>query len=239
LLLLMVSVNPLHGQDDETLLTTGAGWASARVFRGVERSGAATQAFAGVAGDGLSGKIWTSQPFNHGVAGETDLEIGYSGKISTQFALEATATQFLFEGGAAGATRQSTEAGLKASWISAAGLKASLAVFHDFRLRMNTVETAAGYSLPLKSLGAYLELDSFAGWADGTDLLPDATLPRVRDGYAYFGAEARLPYRVGRHTTVEAGLHFSDAIGQSRSWSPTGHPGGAHSWASFAVNFDF
>jgi hypothetical protein len=238
-LLLLVALSRLPAQDDEWKATTGIGCASERVFRGVERSGGAAQASAEITGYGFEGSIWTSQPFKGGEPGETDLSAGYAFKIPGQFTLEATVTQYLFAMTKPGATRRSTEAGLQASWTANSSLTAAIACFHDFRLGADTVQATAGYSVALKRVGAYLELKSFAGWVNGTNLRPDATGPRLRDAYGYYGADAQLPYRVGGHTTFVAGVHFSEAVGQSRLWSPIGVPGGARTWASFAVNFDF
>jgi hypothetical protein len=229
----------LAAQDEETRVTAGGGYASARIFRGVERSGSAAQASLDLAGNGLRGGIWTSQPLRSGEPGETDLSAGYSWKIAGPVTLEATVTQYLFTRTAPGGTKQSTEAGFQATWADESGLTATLAGFHDFRLKADGAQAAVSYSLALKSLGAYLELSSFAGWVNGADLRPDSAGPATKDAYAYFGVEAQLPYRVGAHTTVTTGVHLTDTTGQSRSWSPVNAAGGARGWVSIAVNFDF
>jgi hypothetical protein len=203
------------------------------------RSGDAAQASVDFTNNGFHAGAWTSRPLAVGGSGETDLEAGYAFKITEQFTLEPTVTQYTYANATPDATRQSTEAGLQAVWEAGGGWTASVACYHDFRLQADTAQAEAGYSLALKNLGAFLEFNSFAGWANGANLRPGAAGPRVHDGYAYCGAEVRLPYRVGAHTTVVAGLHFSDAVGQSRSWSPTGAGSTARGWFSFAVNFDF
>jgi len=240
ILLLLASIGRLHAQDDDEWKTVaGAGYASERVFRGVERSGAAAQGSVSISGDGFRGSVWTSQPFGRSEPGEIDLHAGYAARVTGQLTVEMMAIQYVFSSPAPGATRQSTEAGVQATWTSSGGVSATLAGYHDFRLRADTVQAGATYSLPLKSFGAFLDLDAFAGCARGSDLLPDSVGGPVSDAYSYFGMGATLPYRVGAHTTVVAGVHFTDTNGQSRRWSPIGAAGGARGWVSLAVNVDF
>lgn len=224
---------------DELSTTADAGYASRRVFRGVERSGDAMQASVGLAQAGWRGNLWASVPFESAEPDEVNLNVGYTAKVSDAFSVGIDATQFWFGNPPAGATKQSFEAGVEATWSANGGMTTTLAYHHDFRLKADSVQGSLGYSFPLTKLGAFLELSAFAGWVDGSDIRPDAPGPAVGDGYGYFGAEAYLPYRIGGHTTIIAGVHFADTVGQSRLWSPIGAGSGSRGWATLSVSFDF
>jgi hypothetical protein len=241
-LLSLALVFPLSatlGAQDELATTGDIGYASRRVFRGVERSSDAMQASASVAKAGWRGTLWSSFPFEGSEPDEVNLNVGYTAKLSDTLSVGIDATQFWFGHALAGATKQSFEAGVEATWTARDSLTLTLAYHRDFRLKADSIQGSLGYSLPLTKLGAFLELSAFAGWVDGSDIRPDASGPAVGDGYGYFGAEAYLPYRIGSQTTVLAGVHFADSVSQSRFWSPIGAGGGSRGWVTLSVSFDF
>jgi len=236
--LLLVLSSALVAQD-ESAITADVGYASRRVFRGVERSGDAMQASAALSSGGWRGCVWGSLPFEGAEPDEVNLNLGYAANLTDQLSVGIDATQFWFGNSSARATKQSFEAGVKAIWTARGGISTTLAYHHDLRLEADSVQGALGYSLPLTKLGAFLELSAFGGWVDGDDVRPDAPGPPVGDGYGYFGAEAYLPYRIGGHTTVLVGAHFADTVGQNRLWSPIGAGSGSRGWVSLSVSFDF
>ncbi|HET7535086.1 MAG TPA: hypothetical protein VFJ90_01430 [Candidatus Didemnitutus sp.] len=224
---------------DEAPFAADFGYASRRVFRGIERSGDAMQASVALSQERWRGSLWANRPFDRAEPDEINLSAGYLAKISDQLSVDVGATQFWFGGVPAGATEQSFEAGAEAIWTARGGITTRMGYHHDFRLKADTVQGSFGYSMPLTKLGAFLELSVFAGWVHGSDVRPDASGPAVNDGYSYYGAEAHLPYRIGGHTTVVAGVHFADSVGQSALWSPIGAGSGSRGWVSLSVNFDF
>lgn len=239
LLVFLSSAAGLRAWDGEWQTATEIGYTSRRVFRGVERAGHSAQAALVLQRDGFRGTVRLGEAFAGDEPGEAELGAGYAFKPTDRLTIEAGATQFLLFDAPAGATKRSTEARVSAAWALREGLAPSLTYAHDFRLRADTWEAALDYEVPLPKLGAFLELRFYAGWNQADDLRPDAAGPRVRDGYGYWGARARLPYRVGEHTTLEGVAQLAGAVHQSRFWSPIGQGGGLRGWVGFAVSFDF
>ena len=214
-------------------------YASAYVFRGVERAGASAQAGVEGAHDDFHGGFWTNQPFARGAARDVTLTAGYAWRPAAGVTLEAVATQYLSAGGAADTTRRSTEGGLTLTGAAFAGCTPSIYYGHDFRLRSDTVQLSVGRSLALTALGTFLDFNLFAGAATGSDWQPDAGGPRRADSYAYWGAEVHVPYRIGAHSTVVGGLHFTDATGRSPTNGPFGLAAERKLWVTLGVSLDF
>jgi len=212
---------------------------SRQVFRGIERAGASAQMNVEFAGGGLRGGAWTNQPFAHGQARETNLNGAYSWSPAEEISLELATGYSWFTGVPGGGVDHSLEAGLTATLANVRGFVPSLACWHDFTFDADTVQLACARSIPLPKLGAFLECNVFAGAAAGEDWRPDAPGPRRRDGYSYWGAEVRLPYRIGAHTTVTAGLHYAGTSGHSPANGPFGLPATTNLWATLGVNLDF
>jgi hypothetical protein len=93
--------------------------------------------------------------------------------------------------------------------------------------------------IALKQLGAFLEWRAQVGQARAGDLRPAAASPANSDAYTYAGAEIRLPYRLGVHTTVTASAGLTAARGQSEFWSPIQRSGGVAGWGGLGLSFDF
>ena len=197
-------------------------YASQYVFRGVERAGSSAQVAVELSRDDFRGGVWVNRPFAGGAGREVNVNGAYTWHSTDELTLEASVAHSWFSGAPAGGTKRALEAGLTATLAAINGFTPSLAYFHDFRFRADTVQASLAHSLALTKLGAFLDLSLFAGWATGEDWRPDAPGPQRHDSYGYWGAEAHLPYRVGPHTTVRAGLHFSDAFGRSGAYGPFG-----------------
>ena len=133
----------------------------------------------------------------------------------------------------------SFEAGLNATWAPIDGFTPSLACYHDCRLRADTGQASLAHSFALTGFGAFLDLNFFAGWTTGGDWRPDAPGPRRHDSYSYWGAEAHLPYRIGPHSTVIAGLHYADTSGRSPTNGPFSLSSGRNLWITLGVSLDF
>ena len=109
----------------------------------------------------------------------------------------------------------------------------------DFRFRSDTAEVSLARSIALSKWGAFLEINFYAGQVAGADWRPDAPGPRLHDSYAYWGGEARLPYRIGAHTTLTTGLHYAETGGRSSTNGPFGLSAGRVFWLTVGVNLDF
>jgi len=232
---------PLAAQVDEEVPAVRAdfGYASRDVFRGVERAGQSAQAGVELVHGNFRGGLWTNQPFDRGETSETKLSAAYAWQPVSGLGLEASVAYSGFGEVPGGGVKSSLEAGLAGTLAAVAGFTPGLAYYHDFRFRADTAQASVARSIALTRLGAFLELDFFAGWARGSDWRPDAPGPPRADSYAYWGGAARVPYRIGPHATITAGLHYADAAGRSPANGPFGLAAGGQWWATLGVNLDF
>ena len=224
---------------EEPVVRADFGFASRQVFRGLVRAGPSAQGGAEFAARGFRAGVWGSLPFDSGETGELDFSAAYAWPATDRLTLEASANFYDFPTAQGGATRQSQAVGLTATWASIAGFTPSLFLQRDFRLEATTVQAAVASGVALPKFGAFLELNLFAGWTEGSNWRPDGPGPRRRDGYGYFGGEARVPYRIGPHSTVVAGLHFTDTAGRSIANGPMSLRQGSSIWATLGVSLDF
>ena len=238
-LLLSLLVGTAGAQADEPpAVEAKFGFASRRVFRGVERAGASAQAAVEFYREGFHGGLETNQPFGSG-AREVNLHAAFAWEPTPDLKLEASLAHNWFTQVPGGGADRSLEAGLAATLAPISGFTPGLAYYHDFRFRADSVQVSLGRSIALTKWGTFLDLNFLAGWVTGDDWRPDATGPRLHDSYAYWGGEAQLPYRVGPHSTIVAGLHYADTFGRSPANGPFGRQTRRNLWVSLGVNLDF
>lgn len=214
-------------------------YVSRSVFRGVERAGDSVQAGAKLSRENLHGGLWLSQPFDNAAAREAKLQAGYVWTATDGLSVEASLAHSWFDRVSGGGVNRSLEAGLAATLAPAGGFTPRLSYHHDFRFRADAVEMAFARSIALTRIGAFLELNLFAGYARGRDWRPDAAGSRRRDDYGWWGGEVALPYRIGAHSTVVAGIHYAETFGRSVANGPFGRSGNLGAWVSLGVNLDF
>ena len=240
-LLLIAAVSGLHAQEDDAASTVTVGLSSQRIVRGVKQSSAGGQGSFEVVKDAWRIGAEVIQPFDRDEPGEGNLTAAYTWHATKQLRLEASITPRWFSNVPPGATKHSVEAGVSAAWTLPHDFSFELAAFHDWRLKAETLQATLNYSMPLKRLGAYLEWSASVGSASARDLRPDAvgSPAPVRDGYTYYTASVRLPYRIGPHSTLVAGAHLAKTAHQSPLWSPIDARGGTRAWVELGLNFDF
>jgi hypothetical protein len=212
-------------------------YASSHVFRGVERAGDSAQATLEFNRGGFRSGAWLNQPFDGSEPGEMNLNAAYGWEMPNGLTVEATVAHAWFT--EVPGVDRSLEAGLRATFASVGGFTPSLAYYRDLRFDADTVQVSLARSIALTKVGAFLELNVFAGLVQGENWRPDAAGPRRRDGYGYWGGEARLPYRVGPHSTIVAGLHCAGSSGRSIGTGPFGSAKRGKIWATIGVNLDF
>ena len=231
---------PLVARADEPpAVLVNLDYASRYVFRGVERAGSSAQAAVEFNREQLSGGVWSNVPSQNGGTREVNLHAAYTWQPTTALTLAASVAQVWLDNVPGGEVKRALEAGLTATFAPIDGFTPSLAYYHDFRLHSDTTQVGVARSFALTKLGAFLELEAFAGWAEGTNWRPDAPGVRRRDGYGYWGGAVRLPYRVGLHSTVIGGLHYADSSGRSASNGPFGRSARRNLWITLGVNLDF
>ncbi len=240
LLLAAVLAAPLVVQGEEPpAVTADLVYASRYVYRGIERAGPSAQAGVEWTNERLRGGGWINQPFASGAVRESNLNAAYTWPSDRGFTLEASVVHRWFHGVPGGQVKRSFEAGLSATLPAFQGFTLGLAYNHDFRLHADTTQVSLARSIPLTRLGAFLELEGLAGWSTGDDWRPDAIGPRRHDSYSYWSGSARLPCRIGLHSTVIAGLHYADASGRSATNGPFGLTARRNLWVTLGVNLDF
>lgn len=209
------------------------------VFRGIKRAGPSAQVAAEFNRDSLRGGVRANLPFENGETRELNLHAAYTWRPVDEVSLEALVAQHWFDEVPGGGARHSFEAGLTATLAPISGFTPGLAYYHDFNFRSDTAQVSLARSVALVKWGAYLDLNFFTGWVTGRDWRPDAPGSRLNDGYGYWGGEAHLPYRIGAHTTVTAGLHYTEAFGRSPTSGPFGLSARRNLWITLGVNLDF
>ena len=209
------------------------------VFRGVERAGSSAQAAVEFNRDSFHGGVGATLPFNRGETREVNLHAVYTWRPSADFSLEASVVKHWFSDVPGGGGRHSFETGLAATLAPISGFTPGVAYYHDFRFHSDTVQGSLARSIALVKWGAFLDLNLFAGWATGDNWRPDAPGPRSHDSYGYWGGEARLPYRLGAHSIITAGLHYAEAFGRSPTSGPFGLKSRRNLWVTLGVNLDF
>lgn len=235
---ILVIAAPLPAQDDEWKPAASGEVVSERDVRGVKHSGAAMVGSIGGNYAGLETEVLVARPFASEPV-ETDLHAGYSFKWNDSFTTTVGATEYLYSSIWAGGTKRSTEISVGGKWSSPSGIGWGVDFARDLRLKADLVEGRATYSYPLTSFGAFLNFTFFAGAAHASDLRPDAAGPEISDSYQFVGAEARIPYRIGEHLKISAGVRFAASFGQDKAWSPIDAGNGVHGAASLAVNYEF
>jgi hypothetical protein len=235
----LLAIPPGARGEEPPAVRADFGYASRYVFRGVERAGQSAQAGVALARGIFSGGGWTNLPFKNGGAREMNLNAACAWQPAGGITVEASVAHSWFSAVPGAEVKRSFEAGLTATFSARHGFTPGLAYHHDFRLRADNAEASLARSIALTKLGAFLELNFFAGWAKGDDWRPDAPGPRRHDSYGYWGGEARVPYRIGPHSSVTAGLHYADASGRSVANGPFGLAARHNLWVTLGLNLDF
>jgi hypothetical protein len=227
------------GADETPWLRADLGYSSRLVSRGVALAGSSAQAGVEFSQDAFRGGVWSSQSFRSAEVSETDVTAGYAWGQPDKLLIETTVRPRWYTGGIARDAKHSFEAGLRATVASVGGCTPSLSCAYDFRLRAETIEVTVARSVALTSLGTYLDFNFFAGLAAGDDWRPDAPGARRSDAYSFWGVEANVPYRVGPHSTIVAGVHYSGSNGRSGTNGPIGLNSRQDFWLTLGVNLDF
>lgn len=229
----------VRAQDELPPVRVDVGYASAYVFRGVERARDSAQAGLELNRGNFRAGAWLNQPFDGDDARETNVSAAYAWQPADEISLDFSLTHAWFAQVPGGGVDRSFEAGVSATLAPIQGFTPGLAWYHDFRFDADTTQLSLARSIALTKLGAFLEVNFFAGLVNGRDWRPDAAGAHRRDGYGYWGGEVHLPYRVGPHSTIIAGIHYADNFGRSAANGPFGRASTGKFWVTLGVNLDF
>lgn len=226
-------------EEEPSPVQAEVGYVSEYIFRGVERAGDSAQIALAFNRENFRGRLWASHPFDQNDARELSLRAAYVWPAADTMLLEASIAHSWFGNISSSGVDDSLEAGFAARFAPLAGFTPSVGLYHDFRFRADTVQMSVARSIPLVNWGAFLELNFFTGWAHGENWRPGSPGPARRDGYGYWGGEVRLPYRIGGHSMIVAGLNYTDSCQRSAANGPFGRRADANLGFSIAVNLDF
>lgn len=225
---------------DELSLTATTGMVSRHVYRGIGRSGEAWQVAVSGAVKGWRGQLWSSRPFDSSAPGEVRSYLGHVWTVTPTLSLEASGTHFWYvDAPVTGAAAHSFEANLRMTWTTKQQWRWSLESGYDIRFHALALEGSLEYDLPLPHWGTYLEGRVYVGHVQAKDVLPDAKVAGISDGYSYLGADLRLPYRISWNTTLAVDAHYTEAVDPNRYWSPRLAGPGGRAWLGLSVSYEF
>ncbi|MGC4072442.1 MAG: TorF family putative porin [Nibricoccus sp.] len=203
----------LNAQDVKSSysVTTDFTYSSEYVFRGVEAAGNSFQPSVEVSVDDAYIGLWTNTPVvrdrNGGETNEIDLYGGYKYKLNDALSFEAVGTYYWYPEATGGATKDSVEAGLGATYLYQ-GISSSLYYYYDFILGSDTIQVSVGYSVPLEAIGSSVDFSVFAGNVSGRDVAPDSGR-KVMETYNYYGFDISVPYKLNDKAAITTALHYA------------------------------
>lgn len=224
---------------EEPVTTVETTWVSERVERGVERAGPAVQARVAWTGGPWRAAAGLSRALTAEGLDEAGIRLARIHEVGRVVEVEASLA-WASAGGLPGTSpRDAWEAGLRVARRLPHDARISGAWWHDFSRRANTAEVALEHSWPLTRLGTYLDTRLWLGWIHAEDWRPEVAGPAVAGGYGYGGGAVELPYRVGAHTTLLAGLEFSTSWNARDAGWRAGLYGPRNLIGRIGVSFDF
>lgn len=246
LLLLVYFLTPAGAAAWEDELTTRleTGFATRAPVRGVEQAREGAFGTVRLAGESFRADAWWHQSFHRGDERVAALGAGYEiwkGSDSASLAIVGTHRRLGDAGNPTGSrpVSHTTELGIRYTAMPFRTVVPSLSYLRDLRREADIVEMSLAREVALTRWGAFLTASVHAGWVGAADVSSGRAGPPVRDGYSYFGADARLPYRIGERTMVVLGAHVSSAHGAGGAWSNLPRASRTHAGLNLSVTFDF
>jgi uncharacterized protein (TIGR02001 family) len=219
-------------------ITSDFTYASEYVFRGVKSAGNSFQPSVEVAAGDFNVGVWTNEPLTKHQNNEVDVYAGYDYKVNNALKLEGVATSYNYFEANAGQTKNTWELGVGATY-TVAGFSPSAYVYHDFRLRADTVVGAVGYSVPLEAIGASLDTNLFVGSVNARDTAPDAFGPAVHDAYSFYGLDLNIPYKLNKNATFTIGGHYASNRNVAGVGGPFGVLSDKNVWFTTGIRIGF
>jgi uncharacterized protein (TIGR02001 family) len=203
--LLTSGLAALSAQAGDYSVTVDFPYATKYVFRGQEIARSALQPSVEVTANSFYAGVWTNTPLvdPHDPTGaarqELDLYGGYNLKLSDSLKLETGLTFYYYPQAVARLTREhTTEASLGLNW-TVGGFTPAVFAYYDFSLKNWTVQGSLGYSVPLKNLGASLDLNSAVGYVD----------PDVGASYTYYSLGLSVPVKLSDAIKFSVGVSYT------------------------------
>lgn len=199
----------LNAQDVKSSysVTTDFTYSSEYIFRGVEAAGNSFQPSVEVSIDDAYIGLWTNNPVTDGESNEIDIYGGYKYKLNDALSFEAVGTYYWYPEATGGATKDSVEAGLGATYVYQ-GISTSLYYYYDFVLGADTIQASVGYSVPLEAIGSSVDFSIFGGNVAGRDVAPDSGA-KIMETYNYYGFDISVPYKLNDKASITTAVHYA------------------------------
>lgn len=195
-------------------VTTDFTYTSEYVFRGVQITKDSFQPSVEVSVGDFYVNLWTNQPITRHENNGIDVSAGYRQKVGNALSLEALGTFYWYPEARFGATKQSFEGGIGATY-AAAGFSPSLYYYHNFDLQANTLEGSIGYSIAAPNIGTSLDMSVYAGTSKADDAASNSGVI-VKEAYNYYGVDLRAPYQLSQNAKLTLGAHWATNEGYVR-----------------------
>ena len=225
----LVLPQPLGAQDGELAVVGHAGLATGYVYHGVKRAATSWQVSLEGSRDQWRGNLWANLPVHQAEPEELQLTLGYDWPTVGPLAISVSGTHFwIINRADDGNSSHSVQPSISIIWNTQSAWRPGATFAYDLHTRTRTLEAYVGYDIPLKKLGAFLELRAFGGLVAARKGVPSASGSSIRDSYLYYGADFCLPYRIGAQWIIEAKGSIGNAINQDRAWSGANPGSGPH-----------
>lgn len=179
-------------------LSVDVTYASSYIFRGIQLGDGTFHPSVEASSDDFYGGIWLATPMENrnsgGWSDELDIYGGYTPSLSDTTALDIGATYYTYQQGGENSFEIFTGVNLDLE-----GVTPGLYVYYDLDLETVTYQGSIGYSVPLESMGASLDLSASLGYVD----------PENADAYSYWGVSAVVPYQIADSATFSIGIHYA------------------------------
>jgi uncharacterized protein (TIGR02001 family) len=178
-------------------LSVDVTYATEYIFRGVQLGdGTLHPSIEGSSDDFYAG-IWFATPLEKrnsaGWSDEVDVYAGYTPALSDTVSLDLGVGYYTYP------SSDNTMEPFVGANFDLGGVTPGIYVYRDLDLDTWTYQANVGYSVPLESMGASLDLSASLGYVDPDD----------GDSYSYWGASAVIPYKLADNATVSVGLHYA------------------------------
>lgn len=217
-------------------IATDFTYTSKYYFRGVKSQDSALQPSLTLTKGNASIGIWSSQALEHRSAtwadgNEIDVSASYTHPIDKDYSLTFGGNLYTYPSARASLDELKHTTEFSLSLAGPVGpLSAELAVYRDIDYKSNTLQLDLSYSFALPNEKGSFDVGGYVGTTDIGDY--NAGLAGTGGyNYRYYGLDASLSYKLGDHSTVKVGVHWTDV---ARLPSPSDNV-----WFSIGVGSEF
>jgi uncharacterized protein (TIGR02001 family) len=174
-------------------------YVSSYVFRGVKLADDSFQPSLKLTAGSAYAGVWLSQPVNSDFDNEIDFYGGYSFALSGGWSLDVGGTLYYYPELEPSAGDESTFEAYVGLNGTVGGVTVGGYVYHDFTLKVTTLQGSIGYSIPVNDMVS-INFSGNLGYVT----------PDEGDEYTYYGASVQLPWKISDKATVTIGGSYAN-----------------------------